>query len=100
MWQKNTLLSNNTKADVKTEPVEIEAIREFEKKQAEEVPLLLYYMNIFIDRHLLFPNKCLSPNPPMQWLHSFAVVLARAAGPTQDPRKRHSSKKKLVQGVC
>ena len=34
MWQKNTELSNNTKDDVKTEPVEKEVIREIEKQQA------------------------------------------------------------------
>ena len=46
---KDEELSNNTKADVKTEHVEIEVIREIEKQQAKEVQLLLYYMNIFID---------------------------------------------------
>ena len=35
MWQKHTELSNNTKADVKTELLEIQVIREIEKQQAE-----------------------------------------------------------------
>ena len=53
LLQKNTELSNDTKPDVKTEPVEIEIIREIEKQQDEELPLLLYYMNIIIDTYCL-----------------------------------------------
>ena len=53
LLQKNTELSNDTKHDVKTEPVEIEIIREIEKQQDEELPLLLYYMNIIIDTYCL-----------------------------------------------
>ena len=51
--EKNTELSNDTKPDVKTEHVEIEIIREIEKQQDEELPLLLYYMNIIIDTYCL-----------------------------------------------
>ena len=53
LLQKNTELSNDTKPDVNTEPVEIEIIREIEKQQDEELSLLLYYMNIIIDTYCL-----------------------------------------------
>ena len=51
--EKNTELSNDTKPDVNTEPVEIEIIRDIEKQQDEELPLLLHYMNIIIDTYCL-----------------------------------------------
>ena len=73
-------LSNNTKAYVKTEHVEIEAIkRDWEAtSRSSTITLALFVYNY---RHLKFLNKkCLSTNPPMQWLPSFAVVQVRGAG--------------------